>query len=90
MEAKAVELKSNIPRSNRVKRERIKWMPYLFLLNQTFKFRAFFRTAAIIPWAISGVIFAPSVLLIASFLFYPMFNVFYYSLQNYNASKPYY
>lgn len=46
------------------KRERIKWMPYLFI--------------------------APSVLLIVSFLFYPMINVFYYSLQNYNPSKPFY
>lgn len=33
---------------------------------------------------------APSVLLIVSFLFYPMLNVFYYSLQNYNPSKPFY
>ncbi|MFD0676083.1 MULTISPECIES: carbohydrate ABC transporter permease [unclassified Paenibacillus] len=33
---------------------------------------------------------APTVLLIVSFLFYPMLNVFYFSLQNYNPSKPYY
>ncbi len=31
---------------------------------------------------------APSVLLITIFLFYPVANVFYYSLQSYNANKP--
>jgi multiple sugar transport system permease protein len=64
MDAKALELKSKIPESIVVKKERIKWMPYWFI--------------------------APSVLLIVSFLFYPMLNVFYYSLQNYNPGKPYY
>lgn len=64
MDAKALELKSKIPGSIIVKKERIKWMPYWFI--------------------------APSVLLIVAFLFYPMLNVFYYSMQNYNPGKPYY
>lgn len=33
---------------------------------------------------------APAILLIASFWFYPLANVFYYSLQNYNANTPFY
>jgi multiple sugar transport system permease protein len=33
---------------------------------------------------------APALLLIVGFLFYPLGNVFYYSLQNYDASQPYY
>lgn len=33
---------------------------------------------------------APTVLLIVGFLFYPLLKVFYYSLQHYNLSKPYY
>ncbi|TVY11188.1 carbohydrate ABC transporter permease [Paenibacillus cremeus] len=32
----------------------------------------------------------PAIVLIAGFLFYPMVNVFFYSLQNYNPAKPYY
>ncbi|UJF32638.1 carbohydrate ABC transporter permease [Paenibacillus hexagrammi] len=32
----------------------------------------------------------PALLMIASFLFYPIANVFYYSFQTYNMSKPYY
>lgn len=31
---------------------------------------------------------APAVILIVSFLFYPVLNVFYYSVQAYNANKP--
>jgi multiple sugar transport system permease protein len=45
--------------------------------------------SARINW-IPYVFIAPSVLLIAGFLFYPMLNVFYFSLQNYNPGKPYY
>ncbi|MCR8634209.1 carbohydrate ABC transporter permease [Paenibacillus radicis (ex Xue et al. 2023)] len=36
------------------------------------------------------ILIAPAVLLIMSFLFYPMANVFYYSFQNFNPAKPYY
>ncbi|WP_420850875.1 carbohydrate ABC transporter permease, partial [Paenibacillus aceris] len=36
------------------------------------------------------MLIAPAVLLIMSFLFYPMANVFYYSFQNFNPAKPYY
>jgi multiple sugar transport system permease protein len=36
------------------------------------------------------MLIAPAVLLIMGFLFYPMANVFYYSFQNFNPSKPYY
>ncbi|MGO4498951.1 sugar ABC transporter permease [Paenibacillus sp. 2RAB27] len=36
------------------------------------------------------LLIAPAVLLIMSFLFYPMANVFYYSFQNFNPAKPYY
>ncbi|WP_246079559.1 hypothetical protein [Paenibacillus piri] len=47
------------------------------------------RRRARIHW-IPYLFIAPTVLLIVSFLFYPMLNVFYFSLQNYNPSKPYY
>ncbi|WP_134685830.1 carbohydrate ABC transporter permease [Brevibacillus migulae] len=33
---------------------------------------------------------SPAIVLIVGFLFYPLGNVFYYSLQNYDASQPYY
>ncbi|MBA4493346.1 carbohydrate ABC transporter permease [Paenactinomyces guangxiensis] len=33
---------------------------------------------------------SPTVLLVFGFLFYPLGNVFYYSLQNYNLTTPYY
>ncbi|WP_139488421.1 carbohydrate ABC transporter permease [Brevibacillus dissolubilis] len=33
---------------------------------------------------------SPAIVLIVAFLFYPLGNVFYYSLQNYDASQPYY
>jgi len=31
---------------------------------------------------------SPAIILIAAFLVYPVYNVFYYSMQNYNAAKP--
>ena len=33
---------------------------------------------------------SPAIVLIVGFLFYPLGNVFYYSLQHYDASQPYY
>ncbi|WP_246238957.1 carbohydrate ABC transporter permease [Paenibacillus anseongensis] len=63
MKAKA-DVVSNIPHASVRRRERIQWIPYLFI--------------------------APTVLLIVSFLFYPMLNVFYFSFLNYNPSKPFY
>jgi multiple sugar transport system permease protein len=47
------------------------------------------RRRSRIHW-IPYLFIAPTVLLIVSFLFYPMLNVFYFSLQNYNPSKPFY
>lgn len=50
------------------------------------KVRAVYRNDAWIPY----LFLSPAIVLIVGFLFYPLGNVLYYSLQHYDASQPYY
>jgi multiple sugar transport system permease protein len=56
-----------------------------FNLRQTTLAKKRFVSSRWLPY----LLIAPSLLLIGGLLFYPVLNVFYYSLQNYNPSKPY-
>lgn len=58
------ELTLSYPKERNGKRNKEKWIPYLFI--------------------------SPTVLLIIGFMFYPLINIFYYSVQHYDLTTPYY
>ncbi|NOU97384.1 ABC transporter permease subunit [Paenibacillus sp. LMG 31456] len=47
------------------------------------------KTSSKVNW-MPYLLISPALLMIVGFLFYPMANVFYYSLQEYNPAKPFY
>ncbi|WP_207858032.1 carbohydrate ABC transporter permease [Lucifera butyrica] len=62
----------------------------LFRVRVNGKFAGPYRTEVDYERWVPYLFILPAILLIAGFWFYPLLNVFYYSLQNYNANTPFY